>query len=425
LKFLRMWQDHPYQYEGIHFDFVQSGRGKVVVNMEHLHILLLAPQPFYQDRGTPIAVKLLAQTLARQGHVVHLLVFAEGEEIALPGVTLHRHIQLPWLFGVKPGLSLKKLICDVFFFIKSIQLIRRYDFQLLHAVEESVFMALLVKKIFNIPYVYDMDSCMSVQVVDRFPKFCLLRSAMEWMEKQAVTASVGVVAVCRSLEDVARKYAPDTLIARIEDVTLLEQYSDGGEDLRQERRIGGIMLMYVGNLERYQGVDLMLEALQEALRQNDELSLVVIGGNKKDIERYQRQTEQLDITEKVFFCGPRAVNMLGFYLRQADILVSPRTQGENTPMKIYSYLDSGKPVLATNLATHIQVLDEKISCLVEPTAVAMAAGMIRLAGDKAMREQIGLQAKARVKKEYSLSAFQRKLKAFYDTLQGELNRSNK
>jgi len=389
--------------------------------MEHLTLLLLAPQPFYQDRGTPIAVKLLAQSLAEQGHIVHLLVFAEGEDITLQGVTLHRHIRLPGIAGIKPGLSLKKLICDIFFFIKCVQLVRRYDFHLLHAVEESVFMALLIKKIFKIPYVYDMDSCMSVQIIDKFPKLGLLRRAMEWLEKQAIAGSSGVIAVCQALEDVVNKHAPDTLTARIEDVTLLDRCSDGTENLRQELGINGIMLMYVGNLEKYQGIDLLLESLQEALHQNDDLSLVLIGGNQEDIELYQRRTKELALASKVFFCGPRPVNMLGFYLSQADILVSPRTQGENTPMKIYSYLDSGKPVLATNLPTHNQVLDETISCLVEPKAADMAEGMIALAEDKVRREKIAFQARERVQKEYSLPAFQRKLKIFYGNLRFELN----
>jgi glycosyltransferase involved in cell wall biosynthesis len=389
-----------------------------------VNILLLAPQPFYQDRGTPIAVKLLAQTLAGQGHIVHLLVFAEGEDMTFPGVTLHRHIRLPFISGVKPGLSLKKLVCDLFFFVKCIQLVRRYDFQLLHAVEESVFMALLVKKMFNISYVYDMDSCMSVQIVDKFPQFGLLRRAMEWMEEQAVTASAGVVAVCKSLEDAAGKYAPDTLIARIEDVTLLEPCPDGDENLRRDLGITGALLMYVGNLEKYQGIDLLLEAFCEALPEEGKLSLVLIGGKQEDIDHYRQRTKELDIASKVFFCGPRPVKMLGFYLSQADILVSPRTQGENTPMKIYSYLDSGKPVLATNLPTHTQVLDQAVSCLVEPTAEDMAAGMIQLAGDKDMREQIALQAKERVENEYSRSAFKRKLSAFYESLQSRLELSN-
>ena len=83
-----------------------------------MKILLIAPQPFYQDRGTPIAVRLLAQTLGELGHDVHLLVFHEGEKIIIPNVTIHRNITIPGISNIKPSLSLKKLICDFFLFIK-------------------------------------------------------------------------------------------------------------------------------------------------------------------------------------------------------------------------------------------------------------------------------------------------------------------
>ena len=53
------------------------------------------------------------------------------------------------------------------------------------------------------------------------------------------------------------------------------------------------------------------------------------------------------------------------------MLVSPRLKGLNTPMKIYSYLDSGSAVLATRLRTHTQVLDDGIAYLVEPEPVAL------------------------------------------------------
>ena len=385
-----------------------------------MNILLLAPQPFYQDRGTPIAVKLLAQTLADQGHVVHLLVFSEGEDIHIPGVTIHRHIKMPGLSGIKPGLSLKKLLCDFFFFLKCISLIRRYDFQLIHAVEEAVFMALLVKKIFGIPYVYDMDSCMSAQIVDKFPSLEFMRRAMEWPEKAAIRGSSGVLPVCKSLEEMVKKHAPDTVTTRLEDITLLEHCADGSEDLRNELGIEGILLMYVGNFERYQGIDLLLESLQEALKSRDDLALVLIGGSEQDLALYKTRIKELDLDAKVFFCGPRPVTMLAFYLGQADILVSPRIQGNNTPMKIYSYLDSGKPVLATDLPTHTQVLDEKISCLVEPVPAEMGRGILLLAGDEMLCREIGRQARQRVADEYSLPAFERKLKNFYTTVQAQL-----
>jgi len=361
-------------------------------------------------------VKLLAQTLGELGHSVHLLVFAEGEEIVIPRVTIHRHIPIPGIANIKPGLSLKKLICDFFFFIKSMQLVRKHDFQLVHAVEESVFMALVLKKIFKIPYVYDMDSCMSVQLVDKFPSLGLVRRIMEWLEKAAITGSIGVLAVCKALEDIVKKCAPGKLTARLEDITLLESGSEGDENLREELGITGLVLMYVGNLEKYQGIDLLLAGFKEAVARRSDLALVLIGGKKEDIQSYQQQTKQFGIAANVFFCGPRPVQQLGYYLGQADILVSPRTQGNNTPMKIYSYLDSGIPVLATKLPTHTQVLDEDISCLVKPIPADMAEGILILAEDKVLRERIAGKARKRVQEEYSLPAFQRKLKIFYEKL---------
>lgn len=382
-----------------------------------MKILILAPQPFYQERGTPIAVKLLAQTLAEQGHDIHLLVYAEGEEIEIPGVTLHRHIPISWASGVKPGLSLKKLVCDFFLFFKCIQLIRKYDFQFIHAVEESVFMARLLRPIFKIPYVYDMDSCMSVQVMDKFPSLGMVRRIMEWMEKWAITGSAGVLPVCESLENIVKKCAPDKRVLRLEDISLLDQGIEGTEDLRKELGIDGTLVMYVGNLEQYQGIDLLIHAFKLAVIRKSSINLVLIGGKQKDIKKYTELSRKLGIGGKVFLCGGRPVNQLGYYLKQADILVSPRIQGENTPMKIYSYLDSGRVVLATALPTHTQVMDDEIASLVAADSAEMAQGIISLAENAALRETLAQNAGKRVREEYSLSAFQRKLRLFYDQLQ--------
>jgi glycosyltransferase involved in cell wall biosynthesis len=239
---------------------------------------------------------------------------------------------------------------------------------------------------------------------------------MEWLEQRAVINSSGVVAVCQALADIARIFAPDKYIAKIEDITLLATDIEGNDPLREGLGITGLMVMYVGNLEKYQGIDLLMESFQKALTEKEDLNLVIIGGNKEDILFYQQRAEQLGIHKNVFFCGPRPVQLLGYYLGQADILISPRVQGNNTPMKIYSYLDSGKAVLATCLPTHTQVLDDTIACLVNPIVMEMAAGIVTLAKDAALRSNLGLNARKRVKEEYSLPAFQRKVAVFYKNL---------
>ncbi len=383
-----------------------------------MRILLLAPQPFFQERGTPIAVKLLAETLGNQGHDVHLLVFAEGEDIQLKNVTLHRHGKVIGLSAVKPGLSAKKLVCDFFFFFSAIRLAKNYTFDIVHAVEESVFMAMVLKKLFALPYVYDMDSCMSTQIVDKFPQLTSLQKAMQFFEKKAVAGSAGVLAVCDALQDIALAYCPAKFTAVIEDISLLDNEQKGDENLREQLGLDGVVFMYVGNLEKYQGIDLLLRSFAKVCQKDidEKIYLLFIGGSTDDIAFYKKSVQELKFESKVFFCGPRPVTLLGFYLNQADVLVSPRVQGGNTPMKIYSYLDSGIPVLATRLETHTQVLDDEISCLVDANEDDMAQALITLAEDKALCQRLAKTARERVQEEYSLPAFQRKLKLFYEQL---------
>ncbi|HER62445.1 MAG TPA: glycosyl transferase family 1, partial [Desulfobacteraceae bacterium] len=99
-----------------------------------MRVLILAPQPFYQNRGTPIAVRLLAEVLGQNGIKVDLLVYQEGEDVKIPNVTLHRIPAVPGLSAVGPGFSLKKIGCDVLLWLKSLQLQRKVKFDFVHAV---------------------------------------------------------------------------------------------------------------------------------------------------------------------------------------------------------------------------------------------------------------------------------------------------
>lgn len=382
-------------------------------NLSSLSILLVAPQPFFQERGTPIAVRLLAQTLAGEGYDVHLLVYHEGEDIAMSGVQLHRSANLSFIKDIRPGMSLKKIVCDIFMLFKMMSLSRKYSFDLVHAVEESVFLAQFLKNFTRTPYLYDMDSCMSEQIIDKYPGLKWLGTTLASFERRAIQKSMGVIAVCRALEDMARGYAPDVPILRLEDISMVDEDVMGDESLREKYDVAGVMLLYVGNLETYQGINLLLEGFEQAQLETLDAKLMIIGGNADDIQSATDYSKQLGISDKVVFCGPRPMNLLGFYLSQADILVSPRTQGNNTPMKIYSYLGSGKAVLATRLPTHTQALNDEVACLVEPDASAMGAGIRALCSDADLRRKLGQRGKALADKEYSMSAFKRKLSAFY------------
>ena len=128
----------------------------------------------------------------------------------------------------------------------------------------------------------------------------------------------------------------------------------------------------------------------------------------------------MGIIKNTRFIGRKPLTQLAYYLGQADILVSPRILGDNTPMKIYSFLDSGKPLIATRLTTHTQVLDDSIALLVSPEPSDMAEGFEHLINNPALACQLALRAKERVANEYSFKAYKKKLISFYNIIESGL-----
>jgi glycosyltransferase involved in cell wall biosynthesis len=275
-----------------------------------------------------------------------------------------------------------------------------------------------------------------------------------------VRGSTGVLAVCRAVEERARRYAPECLLARIEDFSLLApvpspasptssispmpRTSPGAEasslhpqpsapsassappapQANIERLADlpgppGPIVLYVGNLQPYQGIDLLLAGFVHARAQVPEARLVVIGGPER-IDHYRAQAAALGLDGAVHFLGPRPLERLGDYLRQATVLASPRVLGKNTPMKIYSYLDSGRPLVATRLPTHPQVLDDEVACLTAPDPVAFGEGLALLLASEPLRERIGAAARRYARREFTPEAFAAKLLGFYGEVERRL-----
>jgi glycosyltransferase involved in cell wall biosynthesis len=82
-------------------------------------------------------------------------------------------------------------------------------------------------------------------------------------------------------------------------------------------------------------------------------------------------------------------------------------------MKIFSYLASGRSIMATNIPSHTQVLDASCALLVDPTPAAMAQGLSRLAADPGLREDMGKTGQSLSRSRYSFARFQTTVKELY------------
>lgn len=382
-----------------------------------MKILLVAPQPFYRERGTPMAVRLLVEQLCAFGHEVDLLVYHDGEDVQFPGLRLFRAGRPPGVGEVPIGISLRKLACDLWMVAALHRMLRRHRYDVIHAVEEMVFPAALMHRFYGARLVYDMDSSLSDQLTESWTLLRPLRRVFEAIERRFIWRSSLVLAVCEDLAAKVRPWLGDAPVIVLPDVPM----GDGALAAVEPLRNAGddrLVALYVGNLERYQGIDLLLESLAQ-LEEAAPLRTIVIGGTAKHVRHYQQRARTLGIPEgRLELLGARPVAQLGAYLQQADILVSPRTLGQNTPMKVYSYMQAGKAILATDIRSHTQALDASCAMLVAAEPAAMAEGFTRMLQDPALRLRLGQAAQERATREYSLPAYQRKLRLAYAGLQG-------
>jgi glycosyltransferase involved in cell wall biosynthesis len=369
-----------------------------------MKILLLAPHPFYQERGTPIAVDLLLRAFSGRGDRVDVVTFHEGENRTYPGITIHRITGANWIHNIRPGLSWKKIVCDFFLARKARLLASQTKYDLVHAVEESAFIVMLPGSLHRLPCLFDMDSSLPMQIVEQKPWLVWLAPVLKYFEKLAMRHATAVIAVCEALAGIARANGARKVYV-LRDISLLSKGYAIKAAPQESLAVQHPCLMYIGNLEAYQGIDLLLESFALLLKSVPTAFLAIIGGNRRTIADYWEKSKRLGAAERVRFFGPRPLASMAQMFAHADILVSPRIKGTNTPMKIYSYLHSGKPVLATALPTHTQVLNNMNAMLAPPQPGPFAAAMLRLVQDSELRKQLAEKAVSAAEKEFSFASY--------------------
>jgi glycosyltransferase involved in cell wall biosynthesis len=379
-----------------------------------LRILLLAPQPFFEVRGTPLAVLHLVRALAALGHRVDLLTFPQGEPVPVEGVRHLRSVRLP-VGRVKAGPSFAKMALDVPFVAEAVLRLAFGGYDVVHAVEEAAHLVAPFARLLRVPLVMDVDSSIPDQL--RYSGFAR-RGPVLWLaeglERHALRHAAAVVTVCASLTQGVKERAAGVPVFQIEDPPLVDRGALGrDESVQALRRELGLssqpVVLYSGNFESYQGVELLVDA--SPLVPNAQF--LFMGGEPGEIETLRDRARALGAKERCVFSGKRPPSQLPAFLAVTDVLVSPRSKGENTPFKIFTYLASGKPLVATRIPSHTQLLDEETAFLVEPTAEGLAGGIrAALESPEEARARAG-RGSALIEREYSAARHREKVAAAY------------
>ncbi len=155
---------------------------------------------------------------------------------------------------------------------------------------------------------------------------------------------------------------------------------------------------YAGHLYPWKGVDLVIEAVS-ALPDTRGL---IIGGHEKepDLARVKAFAAALDCSLRVTFTGPIPPADVAARLREADVLALPNPASAistlfTSPLKLFEYMASGRPIVASDLPSLREVLrDGENALLVEPgNPQALTAGIVRIKTHAALGERLARQAR--------------------------------
>src|SRR5688572_30048024 len=355
----------------------------------------------------------MVSALAAQGHEIELLTYPQGDDAAMAGVRHRRSLALP-VGRVRAGASLAKLVLDVPFMARAWWRMAVGRFDVVHAVEEAAHLAAPMARALGLPLVVDVDSSIPDQM--RESGFAT-RGPLLWMaralEGHALRHSAAVVTVCASLTEGVRARVPHGRIFQVEDPPLLGPAASPDEIARLRAGLGldaRPVVLYSGNFERYQGVELLVDAAAAV----PEAQFVFMGGEPDQIARLRARPSLLQ--GSCVFAGKRPTAELPAFLGAASVVASPRISGANTPFKVYTYLASGRPLVATRILTHTQILDDSLAWLVEPTPEGLAGGIRAALADPAEARRRAARGLDLIAREYSEARHAEKVAAAYASI---------
>lgn len=371
-----------------------------------MRILMVAPQPFFRPRGTPLSVLHRIRALVRLGHTVELVTYPFGESPDLPGLTIHRAARPPLVRDVPIGPSAAKALLDVPVARLAMRLASSKGFDLLHTHEEAGWLGGTIRRRYGLPHLYDMHSSLPQQVANfKASRLRPVIAGFRRLERHTLASADGVIAICPSLRDQVLRSGYAGPVALIENTLDFETppLADGVIEAERRRLAleDGPVVLYTGTLEAYQGLELLIAALPPLLVRVPGTRAVVVGGTQDQIDGLSKLADNHGVAHAMRFVPAVPPQQVPLYHQLADVLVTTRSRGTNTPLKVYQYLRAGRPIVATDIESHTQVLTPDVAELVGLDAEAIAAGISRVLLDPARARDLVRRATQLASQRYS------------------------
>lgn len=382
---------------------------------------MISPQPFFEPRGTPISVYQRLEALSALGHELDLITYHVGKDVDLPNLKIYRVHGHKVIQHVRIGPSRAKILLDMQIFFKAIRMLlgKRYD--VIHSHEEAAFFCMFLAWIFRTHHLYDMHSVLSNQLTNfSFGNNPIFVKIFEILERMVFKTCHAVITVGPDLEQYVKTVGKNIRVVMIENISLHAYQApiqhESLEELKKKHRLAGrLPIVYTGTYERYQGLDMALDCVERVKERYPNVSFIFVGAKVQQASEWTEKAARRGLSEHTLFLDVVSPEDSMVYLACASVLISPRLDGTSTPLKIYSYLHAEKPIVATNITSHTQVLTYDTALLVDPNSQAFADGILRILDEPELAKQLGKNAHQLAQEKFGRQDYITKVNHIYKT----------
>jgi glycosyltransferase involved in cell wall biosynthesis len=369
-----------------------------------MKVLMIAPTPFFSDRGCHVRIYEEAKGIERLGHKVIICTYHLGRDIG--GLKIERIKRIPWYKRIEAGPSIHKFYLDLLLLLKVLWVGRRFKPDLIHAhLHEGALLGLLAKAYLKVPIIFDYQGSLVAESIEHnFIKGGgILSKILSIIETKIERASSFImISSMAGLKILKQKNLSN--IHLIEDAAdTLAFLQKQGDDLELVDRLGlpqgKKVIVYLGYLHPYEGIDFLFMSFKELIQRRSDIHFLIMG--YPNVKEYKELASRLKISSFVTFTGRIPYEESPRYLRLGDVAVSGKMSQSEGNQKLCNYLSCGIPCVCFDTPVNRYILGEAGFYAPPGDVRTFAEKIIELIASEEKRFHIGKIARKRAEEKFS------------------------
>jgi len=378
---------------------------------------MLAPTPFFGDRGCH--VRILEETRALHRHGVEVLVATYHVGRDVPEVAAVRTPRVPWVRRLPLGFSVHKPYLDLLLLATAARAARRFRPDVLHAhLHEGAALARLLGRRLGVPAIADLQGSLTGELIDHgtLPAGGPLAGLARRIERAIVRRPARVLASSAALARALRVEweVPEERIVSLPDGVDPEVFRPDlpTGDLRRRLRLEGKrVVVFLGVLTPYQGVDDLLAAWPAVVGAAPDAHLLLMGYPNE--ARYRAAVAARGLAGSVTVTGRIDYREAPRHLALGDLAVSPKRSATEANGKLLNYMATGLPTIAYDGPVAREVLGEAGVLVPQGDVPGLARACAALLADAGERKRRGEALRERAVTEFGWPALAGRLVDVY------------